>query len=136
MTQEEYDLLLIESFYLRPDYPMWRICGYSNCYVLGLKRKPTTDCLGITVCAFVCNYLPGIANVLWKRNKNDIPRIAKAVSKSPINTRKKNVNNFANKREMKERKAEIKKYQKIMELTGVISRANDRCGGNEWHTVK
>lgn len=136
MTQEEYDRLLVESFYIRPDYKMWRICGFFNADVGGLKRIPAPDCMRLSVSVFICDYLPGIANVLWKRNKNDILKIAKAISKSNIDARRISANKTKNSRLKKERGKEVMQYQRFGKLTAEISKANDKCGGHEWHTVK
>jgi hypothetical protein len=136
MNQEEYDLLLVESFYIRPDYPMWRICGHHNSDVVGLRRKPDDNCLGMSVCVFICSYLPGIANVLWKRNKKDAQKIARAVSKSPIDTRETNAYKSVNARTERKSKTEIRNYKKIMKLAVEISTVNRRCTGHDWRTVK
>ena len=79
MNQEEWDHLLVESFYLRPDCPMWRIYWDDGD---NLKRTPRRFLVKMTVCGFICSFLPKLANILWRSDKKSIDKIARSLSKS------------------------------------------------------
>lgn len=89
MTQDEWDHLLVESFFVRPDYPVWRLYPHlGERAEITLKRVPTTPWMwGMSVCAFVCAHLPKLAEVLWRKGaKDNVEKIARAVSKSGLTT--------------------------------------------------
>lgn len=144
MNQQEWDRLLIESFYVRPDFYMYRIIGATvgledgavHESVKGLMRTPGSYQYGITVAAFVCNYLPKLAEILWRRSKKDIDLIAKVVSKSKLDTAKVHAQQVTRRHRKQQSVREHDRYCRTMMLASEIAMVNDKAGGHNWSTVK
>lgn len=112
MTQEEWDRLLVESFYLRPDYCMWRLfweLGEDS----GLRRVPHRFHSKMKVCAFVCGHLPKLANVLWKTDIKSVDRVVGVLSKSRIDTLKVGMSHNYNHRQVTAMKREKKEHAAV-----------------------
>lgn len=88
MTQGEWDDLLVRSFYEHPDAPMYRLY-VDRSEIEGLKRIPNehTWQTGKTVTVFICEFLPKLADVLWKSKVANVGRIVNALSNSSMDTR-------------------------------------------------
>jgi hypothetical protein len=134
MTQEEWDRLLIESFYLRPDVPMWRIKWEADTDS-DLLRTPERLHMKVTVCRFVVGHLPKLGKLLWKMKLKDIDQLVRVLGKSGMKTLKKD-NSFV---ECQDKKM-INKSKKLSCETGKLRHGimdgKLKSGGHDWATVK
>lgn len=135
MTQSEYDRLLVESFYLRPDYKMRRLCGGDD--ISGLIRVPVHVWhFNMSVSVFVCNYIPKLSESLFKRTINDVDLIVKVLQKSKLDILKRGAHEKSVSIDVSEIKKEIARYNKMNALFADIADGNIVANGTDWHTVK
>lgn len=85
MTQNDWDKMLVSTFYENPDVPMWRLFS-DIAEIEKLKRTPSLLMMHMTVMRFVCVCLPKLATVLWKATVKDADRIANVLGRSSIDT--------------------------------------------------
>ena len=95
--QMKWDRFLVHSFYNAPGVKTYRIahqfCDLHNMsdeHFFALKRVPsrTFQHMRVEFSRFVCAHLPTIAKVLWEKNKEDADKIALAINKTNVDTRK------------------------------------------------
>lgn len=140
MTQEEWDKLLIESFYLRPDVSLYRLIGvdYEQIGIHGLKRFPKDRYqYYTTVYRFICERLPKLADVLWKRSKKDIDIIAKVISRSNMDvTEIKGSIRRAFVSESNMRSYGQRRYVASIAAFTIYKDNFSKANGHNWNTVK
>lgn len=136
MKQIEYDRLLVESFYLRPEYKMWRICDFGE-DIAELKRVPRHAWqFNMTISAFVCNYIPKLSESLFKRTVKDTGLIVKVLQKTNLDIKDRSLNAPKIAKEVREASTQTRKYRKLIKLAGDISDINRKANGCDWNTVK
>ena len=139
MTQDEWDHLLIESFFLRPDYPVWRLYTYLvERSSITLKRTPTSAWMwGMSVCSFVCAHLPKLAEVLWRKGaKDNVEKIARVVSKSSMDTLENSVLRTKQMQDVIMRRDSMRRYHTSqVRLTDKLEEARISYG-HDWKTCK
>ena len=143
--QFEWDRLLVESFYVRPWYPMFKIVGmFEDAYgvtgqeVFALLRAPKYGWhLNHSLSRFICGFLPTIADTLWKHNASRAYDIAKAVNKLKSTTRSKPVDDAKVLRDRDDREGSAKQYRKArMEIHAVRANYDKYLPSHQWGKVK
>lgn len=96
--QMKWDRFLVHSFYNAFGVKTYRIAhqfrelhNLSEEHFFALKRVPgpISQHMKVEFPRFVCAFLPTIATVLWEKNKEDADKIALAINKTNVDTRKK-----------------------------------------------
>jgi len=96
--QMKWDRFLVHSFFTSPGVKTHRIArqfqdlhNLSEEHFFALKRVPARiyPHMRVEFSRFVCAFLPTIATVLWEKNKEDADKIAVAINKTNVDTRKK-----------------------------------------------
>lgn len=95
--QMKWDRFLVHSFFTSPSVKTYRIAhqfqelhNLSEEQFFALKRVPSRiyPHMRVEFSRFVCAHLPTIAKVLWQKNKEDSDKIALAINKTNVDTRK------------------------------------------------
>lgn len=134
MTQEEWDLLLVDAFVNHKDAHMYRLFVHIS-EVEGLLRVPQVFHLRMTVARFVVELLPDkLADMLWRAKSKDIPVIAKVLSKSKIKAgvqvgRKTKAQN-------REIHKEARQYRANKIGVALWSKHRKKSEGHDWGTCK
>jgi len=140
VDQSEWDRLLIESFYKRGDYPMYRLIPTLNGLgdidaISHLKRVPEKIHLNYCVSRFVCGHLKKLGKLLWRTDISKIDQLVRVLGKSKLDTTL-HPTDAASVREARIRSYEKKKYcnHEIKFMKQAKERAQQF--GHEWKTVK
>jgi len=142
MTQKEWDKLLIECFYIHPDATLYRIVGsgieYPDERVADLKRCAKNKYqYNMSVSVFICQHLPRLAEILWRRTKNDIDVISKVLSKSNLDTTDLSCvekGKLKNRRTVKGQ--DIRKHKAQISSMMLYRDTFDKSNGHNWGVVK
>lgn len=149
MTKEElqfeWDRFLVESFYVRPSFPMSKIiCMFKDAYgvtgeeVFALLRTPKFGRhIRNSLSRFICGFLPTIADTLWKHDASRSYDIAKSVNKLKSTTRNNAVDDHKVKQDFADRHGSSEQYRKArIEKSGVRYNYDKYLRNNQWDVVK
>ncbi len=139
--QLEWDRCLVQGFFKHQDTNMGHLCGhFVLCHGLtwnqfnALKRVPTFPHHNkITICRFICGYLPKIGNYLWGRTWNDRDKCLATINKSNITTKKEDAKAQIERAEVNKAN---KDFKNNVSLYGLRLQNNEKNSRRAWSVCK